>query len=76
MSDTKTFTVQDGLEVQAAHLVFWAELLKPYIFIRLKAAVKEATEAKELKTGHDVPRGTDIDSWIKNIHNDYNPLGR
>ena len=76
MSDRKEFTVEDGLEVQAAHLVFWRELLKPEIYNRLKEAVDEANEAKEFKSGHDVPRGQDLDSWIMNIHNDYNPLHR
>ena len=38
--------------------------------------VREATEAKELKSGYDVPRGQDIDTWILNIHNSYNPLHR
>ena len=74
MSDTRAFTVQDGLDYQESDLAFWKHLLKPEIYARLEAAVIEATEAKELKSGYDVPRGIDLDSWIKNIHNDYNPL--
>lgn len=74
MADKKSFTVEDGLELQAAHLVFWRELLKPEIYDRLLAAVNEATRCKELKSGYDVPRGQDLDQWLMNIHNDYNPL--
>ncbi len=74
MSDKRSFTVEDGLDVQQAHLVFWRELLKPEVYDRLEDAVVEANEAKELKSGYDGPRGQDIDSWILNIHNDYNPL--
>ena len=74
MTDKKAFTVKDGLSVQAGNLVFWEGLLKPHVYAKLEHAVRQATEGKELKTGYDVPRGQDIDTWILNIHNDYNPL--
>ena len=69
----KPFTVRDGLDCQKKDLIFWEGILKPNVYARLLKAVEESNK-KPMKSGYDVKRGQDLQSFVLNIHNDYNPL--
>jgi len=68
------FTIEDGLKVQANDLKFWKSILHPAVYDKLLAAVRHANENLHYRTGYDVVRGTQLQSWILNYHNEYKPF--
>jgi hypothetical protein len=74
MNERKEFTIEDGLAWQNRDLDFWKSVLHPAIYDKLFAAVMHANENLPYKTGYDVVRGTQLQSWVLNYHNEYKPF--
>lgn len=61
----ENFTVEKGLEVQLEHLKVWKRLLKTTAYKALLAEVARQN-AREMKDGYEVFRGSAIDTWVNN----------
>jgi hypothetical protein len=60
------FTVEQGIEVQTAHLKNWKKLLKKSVFEDLKAwATSTNNEAQD---GYSIRRGNTLDNYLGNYH--------
>jgi hypothetical protein len=59
-----TFTVEEGLKIQAEHLRLWKAVLKLEVYEALEEYAKRKNN--EAKTGYDVCRGSDLDFYINN----------
>lgn len=65
----ESFSAQDGIKVQTEQLAKWSVVLKPKVH---KALVKWATKHNEnpkVKSGMDIVRGTDLDTFVMNYPN-------
>lgn len=59
-----TFTVEEGLKIQAEHLTQWETILIPEVYEALEEYAKRKNN--EAKTGYDICRGSDLDFYINN----------
>lgn len=70
--DKQEFTIANGISVQTRSLNMWKALLKPEVYQQVEEwALAENNKAK---TGYDIKRGQDIDTYILNIQ--YNKKNR
>lgn len=67
-----TFTMQDAIAYQDAHLAEWKVLLKDKVYQELYKAVKDSNDG--VTDPYKVTRGTDLQSWLLNYGNDYSPF--
>lgn len=58
-------TVADGIKIQQEHLDGWKRVLKPEVCEQLE--VQLVLQAGTARCGHEVMRGTDIDSLLVRI---------
>jgi hypothetical protein len=58
------FTVEEGIEVQAMQLIMWKGVLQEEVYRALEEFAKR--ENHLAKTGMDIRRGVDLDSYIFN----------
>ena len=58
--------MEEAMKVQARHLAFYEEILKPKYYAEVKA---EADRLNEIgyESPYDVFRGNDIDNFVANI---------
>lgn len=61
----KLFTVDRGLEVQATQLAEWERILKPELYELLQEHIADCN-SKQMETGYNVFRGSEIDNWVHN----------
>lgn len=69
MKNTETpsrFSYQSMFEIQSLHLLRWAKVLKPEVYVRLAEEVQKRNAAGYNRPD-DVCRGTEIDSIVFNI---------
>ena len=59
-----TFTVEEGLKIQAEHLTQWKTILISEVYEALEEYTKRNNN--KAKTGYDVCRGSDLDFYINN----------
>ena len=66
---SRDFTVEKGIDVQSADLARWKKLLneKAYKLLVEKCRV-ENNDFRHQKTGYDVFRGNQIDTFVHNLH--------
>jgi len=60
------FTIEKGLEVQAANLAFWKKILKDSVYKKLVIEIEKAQKRIKTTDGYDIVRGSTIDCIIAN----------
>lgn len=60
------FTIEKGLEVQAANLAFWKKILKASAYKKLVIEIEKAQKRIKITDGYDIVRGSTIDCIIAN----------
>lgn len=63
----KTFTVEQGLAVQARNLKFYETILKKEYYDKLVLNVKKEQQNNPAKDGYGVVRGSTISCMVENI---------
>lgn len=60
----KSFTTQDGINIQTKQLLEWKSILKEECYWKLEEwATKNNNKAEN---GYNITRGTELDNWIAN----------
>ena len=59
------FPIESGIGVQKERMRHWKRMLKTSVYQALVAEVKRQN-ARPMKTGYDVFRGSEMDTWVHN----------
>lgn len=63
---TPIMSIDEGMEIQKAHLQRWEKVLKPEVYTHLKIIVDRINSRKHYVDGYDVLRGTSLDEIVFN----------
>ena len=62
--ERKTFTIEDGIEIQTQHLSQWKTILINEAYEALEEYAKRNND--KAKTGYDICRGSELNNYISN----------
>ncbi len=65
----KQLSVEDGIKIQSEQLAGWERVLLPNVYAALEAWATEDNHHALMKSGYDVVRGQDLDSYVQNYMN-------